>query len=349
MSNKRLLELDALRGIAALAVVFYHYLYRYDEIYKHENISVGWAKFGELGVELFFMVSGFVIFWTLNRVQRPFDFIVSRFSRLYPAYFVAAIASFSIISIFGLPGREISIQYAVLNLLMFHEYLKVPHIDGVYWTLTVELTFYFWIFILYILNKLHITEKLFATIVVLSVINSLGFIEIPSPFYRIFIMKHAAFFLAGIAFYNLINSDNKKQHALFIAIALLSTAVNYSLESFSAFLFLYIVFYLALIGKVQFLSGRLFIFLGSISYSLYLVHQNIGYIIINKSYEYQLHPLVGILIALSFSIVLANALTRYIELPALKWIRINYAKSQKLQKLSDWSLRLKKNGTRSSQ
>lgn len=160
MNQNRLLELDALRGIAALAVVIFHYFYRYNTIYGHENLPSDWAYFGQLGVELFFMVSGFVIFWTLNRVDKPLDFLVSRFSRLYPAYWLSVIITFFIVAIFTLPGREVSLTQAILNLLMFHEYLKIPHVDGVYWTLTVELTFYFWMFFLYLSVGFKHVEKI---------------------------------------------------------------------------------------------------------------------------------------------------------------------------------------------
>ena len=146
MSSKRLLELDALRGIAALMVVFYHYFYHYNEMYGHQSIPVSWSFVGRLGVALFFIISGFVIFWTLSRTERPLNFIVSRFSRLYPVYWFAIALSFVAVLCFGLPGREVSLRDAALNTLMFHEYLDVPHVDGVYWSLTVELSFYFWNF-----------------------------------------------------------------------------------------------------------------------------------------------------------------------------------------------------------
>lgn len=146
MNSERLFELDALRGIAAFAVVIFHYFFRYNQIYGHENLAVDWSYLGHYGVHLFFMVSGFVIFWTLDKTERPLDFLVSRFSRLYPAYWVAVLITFFVVFTFGLSGRDVPINSAIANILMFHEYLKIPHVDGVYWTLTVELTFYFWVF-----------------------------------------------------------------------------------------------------------------------------------------------------------------------------------------------------------
>ena len=78
----RLTELDSLRGIAAMAVVLFHYTTRFTELYGHTAPPVFSVPLGHLGVNLFFMISGFVIFMTLERTLTSRDFIISRFSRL---------------------------------------------------------------------------------------------------------------------------------------------------------------------------------------------------------------------------------------------------------------------------
>lgn len=83
--KKRLIELDALRGIAALSVVIYHYTTRYNSLYGHDSfLDNNYFHYCSQGVQLFFMISGFVIFLTLNHIKKPMDFVISRFSRLYP-------------------------------------------------------------------------------------------------------------------------------------------------------------------------------------------------------------------------------------------------------------------------
>src|SRR5262245_55208370 len=82
----RFLELDVLRGLAAMTVVFFHFSRhgtRYFEAYPFDF----WP--GEFGVHLFFTISGFVIYFTLERSRTVGDFLFSRFSRLYPAYWAA--------------------------------------------------------------------------------------------------------------------------------------------------------------------------------------------------------------------------------------------------------------------
>jgi peptidoglycan/LPS O-acetylase OafA/YrhL len=231
------------------------------------------------------MVSGFVIFWTLNRADNPLDFIVSRFSRLYPAYWCALLITFLIVSLYGLPGREVSSSDALINILMFQEYLRIPHVDGVYWTLAVELTFYFWMFVFYLRSGLGNVETIFSFVIGFSVLHSIGVIDIPTAIHKIFIMNYLPFFTAGICFYKIINQDDDvKRNILYLAFSLLSTAAIYSFKHFLVFSVFYIVFYLALSGRMMFLQFKPFVFMGGISYSLYLIHQNIGYVIINKFY-----------------------------------------------------------------
>src|SRR6218665_1067637 len=141
-SPSRLLEIDALRGIAAMAVVLFHYTTRLRELYPTTPETLFSVPWGHHGVNLFFILSGFVIFMTLERASRPMDFVVSRFSRLYPAYWFSVALTFAVVAWLGLEGKSVSPGAAIGNLLMFHSLFHIPHVDGVYWTLEVELLFY---------------------------------------------------------------------------------------------------------------------------------------------------------------------------------------------------------------
>jgi len=159
MKNKRLIELDGLRGIACFAIVIFHYVYRYNSLYGHSfDVSdVFWIA--SYGVHLFFMISGFVIYWTITKSEKPSDFVWSRFSRLYPAYWLAIIVTFCMVLILGLPGREVGLTDFFVNFTMIHEYLGYRHVDGVYWTLSKELSFYFWMFVIFALKQTDKIEK----------------------------------------------------------------------------------------------------------------------------------------------------------------------------------------------
>ena len=324
--KNRLIELDALRGIAAISVVFFHYFYRYNELYGHENTHTNWAHWGEYGVQLFFMISGFVIYWTLNRINSPIDFIVSRFSRLYPVYWFCALLTLSFISILGLPGREIETLSAVANILMFHGYLGVKSIDGVYWTLVVELTFYFWVFCFYLTGQLKRAEIIFGMFLIVAILESSSIINLNPHLKNILMLEHISFFIAGICFYKIVNKVHNKWTYGILLLSLITTVSTFSLDLSLLFLVFYVTFYIAITTKTKFLAYKPLLFLGGISYPLYLVHQNIGYVIINKFYAYGFNPYLSIATAISVSIVLAVVANKYIERKATTYIRDKYSK-----------------------
>ncbi len=86
---------------------------------------------------------------SLERTKRSLDFVVGRFSRLYPAYWAAVILTFTILSITSSPGKGPSWSKALINLTMLQVFFNVGDLDGVYWTLGVELSFYIIMFALY--------------------------------------------------------------------------------------------------------------------------------------------------------------------------------------------------------
>lgn len=323
-NNRRLLELDALRGLAALAVVFFHYTTRYDQLFGHEKLNYIDFSYGHYGVNLFFMISGFVIFMTLKRIGNVKEFISKRALRLYPAYIIAVVITYICVKLYGLEGREVSLSQAIVNLTMFQGHVGIPHVDGAYWSLTVELTFYIIIgFLIYFgltksIQNISIIWLLISSCIMISgiVMNSFLF-EIIT---YLSISRYSHLFVAGIMFYLIRINPSVKSYIILLGCLL----YDYIFMSFESNIFItisFIIFYLIINNKLQFLSIRPLVFLGTISYSFYLVHQNIGYIIINllerNGFTHELYLLVPIL----FSILLATLLTFYIEKPIQKYVR----------------------------
>src|ERR1700733_8298890 len=96
----RLKVLDAFRALAILAVLLHHYLVRWappyyeTNLYGYQHVYSHWFNFGYLGVRFFFMISGFVIFMTLEHCKHAFEFWFRRVARLYPAYILCTIMTF---------------------------------------------------------------------------------------------------------------------------------------------------------------------------------------------------------------------------------------------------------------
>ena len=141
-TQDRLPELDALRGIAALIVVLFHYTWRaHNKLSDLQTIPYGLA-WGHYGVELFFAISGFVIFMTLERTRQTADFIVSRFSRLFPAFWAGILVTTSAVTLLGAGSLAQPANVILANFTMLQGFLYLPSVDGVYCSLTVELGFY---------------------------------------------------------------------------------------------------------------------------------------------------------------------------------------------------------------
>lgn len=321
MKTSRISGLDGLRGIAALSVVFYHYFYRIDEIYNFESGSVDWLHYGQYGVHLFFMISGFVIFMSLDKITNPLDFLISRFTRLYPVYFFAVTTTFCVVYIFGLEGREVNISEAILNLLMFHEYLNIPHVDGVYWTLTVEITFYFWCFTLLLMNKIRYLKFIMFAFLLFSFLSDF----MPEPYYKalgkVFFTNFVAFFLLGILTFSYKKDTSSLENlGLILLVFIVLFIKNYSFDIW-IYIIIYGVFLAGVFDMSNILKFRFFVFAGEISYSLYLIHQNVGYVLIKEMMSLGISRVASVFIAFIFSVTIAKILHKYIEVDLSKRIK----------------------------
>ena len=157
MARIRVNELDLLRFIAALSVVFFHYTFRG---YTADAMTImpyptlaPISKYGYLGVELFFMISGFVILMTAASGSLR-KFIISRFVRLYPAFWVCCSLTFIATILIGGHRYTASVYQYLINMTMLNSFIGVPSIDGVYWTLFIELKFYAFVALVLLIGQI---------------------------------------------------------------------------------------------------------------------------------------------------------------------------------------------------
>jgi peptidoglycan/LPS O-acetylase OafA/YrhL len=146
----RLYEIDLLRITAALAVVVYHYTF---SGYARHLIPIAFpgvslvTRYGYLGVDLFFMISGFVVLLSAwNR--RPRDFVISRMVRLYPAFWAAVTITAVVVTTLGRGALRVTPVQYLANLTLLNALPNIANVDVVYWTLWAEIRFYLVIFIL---------------------------------------------------------------------------------------------------------------------------------------------------------------------------------------------------------
>lgn len=322
--SERYLELDAIRGLAAIAVVFYHYTFRYPKLFPNNFESHYQFSYGNLGVELFFILSGFVIFMSIQKVKSPFEFLTKRFIRLYPTYWIAMIFTFLIVSIFGLAGKEVTINEFLINTTMLQYGLQIPSVDGVYWSLFHELMFYFLMAALFRFIK----TKYLILFSLLWLTMSLGnyFFHLKG-ISLLLNLTYTPLFLGGIYFYKLTVEEKSRVNIIFPIICyivyfiIIDAKIDRIFTERLIILGFFILFYLNAFNALKFIAIKPLIFLGNISYALYLVHQNMGYIVLNKLYTYFGTYQILIFIPIVLSIVVAYCITEYLEKPIGKYLR----------------------------
>lgn len=329
MQNNRLHELDAIRGLAALSVVLYHYTYRYYEIYPNENKLPFSFEYGHYGVQAFFIVSGFVIFMTLQKTTRTFDFISHRFIRLFPTYWISVFITFAAVSIFSLPGRETTVLEFFANLSMVHTQFGINGVDGVYWTLLYELKFYFLMLLLFIFKFLNKIETI--GVILLSGIVIAYFFGIEhSVYYKIsnqlFILDYISYFISGIMFYKIYANEAGWLTYMTLVLAFGIALFINRLDASFIIVLIYFLFVLLSSHKLKVFVVKPLVFSGTISYALYLIHQNIGYIILNYIQEFNISMWVGTFFAICISLVIATIITFLFEKRVIFYLKNSYNK-----------------------
>lgn len=329
-TRNRLLQVDALRGLAAIAVVLFHFSTRFQNLFttaRPPSFSVPW---GHYGVNLFFIISGFVIFMTLERATRPMDFIVSRFSRLYPAYWASILLTFLVTRTLGLPMKVVDLTTALKNFVMFHGLFGVPHVDGVYWTLEVELLFYAGMLGLYCIGGLGKVHRVAIGLMLVrwvyfAAANIWG-VDLPWTIWRVLILQYLPWFALGMAVYTLHRGEgsSKKMRREAYASAGLGF-LTLAVQDSPGFAFLFLAFgvtvYGAATNRLGALKHRCWVWLGSISYPLYLLHENIGWSLMLWGQRVGVQADLAAALSLISVLGMSHLISRMIELPAMRLVR----------------------------
>ncbi|GAA2453241.1 acyltransferase [Actinomadura vinacea] len=198
----RLRELDLLRFLAALAVLLYHYTGTKGGPWDDQNARELFApislttQFGYLGVELFFLISGFVILMSAwGRTMA--EFTISRITRLYPAYWLTVILIATLYLTTGQGrGRPENI---IPNLTMFQQGMGVQNASGVFWTLWIEMHFYALIAILVLTGITY--QRCITFMTTWTVLAVFAQETGNDTLQKLLIPEYAPYFIAGMALY----------------------------------------------------------------------------------------------------------------------------------------------------
>lgn len=353
-NNARLDSIQALRGIAALMVVFFH-LKEPSGIDGYSIISRLFVH-GEIGVDIFFVISGFIMVLSTNAIEcnykSGYDFFIRRFFRIWPLYVITAFA-----------WRFFNLEKGWIPNVINSDFLKslffLPTQSGtpsyaVGWTLDIEIVFYL-IFAISIFFKNYRWIFLLATAILICLAQAhrehvFGFLTNYGDFpvkisYRI-LNPHFLEFYVGILLgilYPIIKKINRSFAIPLIAVFTTFFIWQYSSE-FKAQAGFYgwgigcsALFIATVLYGEHFKTPRVLVWLGSISYSLYLLHVVSFYfmgLILERYLGLGSQHLMGpwyFAFYLSSLLFLSTVSQNYIEMKASNAIRAGYKKySQKL-------------------
>lgn len=321
--NKKIIVVEALRGLAALGVAWFHLTNTYGPGLVRASGAFGWA-----GVDIFFVISGFVIPYSIGAREhgyRIYDFprfLLRRIIRLDPPY----IASIALVIVLwhvsalmpGFRGQPPTIEPAQIlaHLLYLIPLTDFHWLQPVYWSLAYEFAFY--IFIGLTFNLVEARNHNAAWICAVAITISLVIGDL--------LNERVLLFALGISIYRAVLGES--QHALpNLVAATAATAVlawNDVTSAFAGGAAACTIFFLHAARPSGWIA-LITTWFGGISYSLYLLHVPIGGRIVNlgrRFIESELGLLALSIVALLVSIIGAIVFRRLIESPAIKWSRL---------------------------
>ena len=344
MTNKRVNEIDLLRFLSAIVVVLFHYGFRgFSADNKTRFVYPffeSFAKYGFWGVHLFFIISGFVITMSASNGGIR-NFIISRFVRLFPAFWTCCTITFIATLFIGGSRYSASFKQYLINLTMLSNYFSTLPIDGAYWSLFVELKFYFLIFILLLLRLIKKIEYF----LVFWIIATITLEFFPQTrilnLYDILIVNYSAYFIAGAICYQIWKNNISLSRflvllsswvvALYQSIATVNYLRDYYHKTFNNYIAFAIITIFFLIfaqistKKTGVISKINWSTIGVLTFPLYLLHQNLGYMLFNIFYK-AVNPHVLFFSTIVFMLMSAYIVNRFIEVryaPKLKKILTN--------------------------
>lgn len=318
--------LDHLRGVAAFTVAFYHLSCGNEKFLDAKDPIAVIGSYGWLGVEVFFVISGFVVPYSLYlrsySIGDCLEFFSRRLKRLEPCYLACIVLTIVLNKIstlapgfqgapFDLTWQRLLAHLGYLNAILNYEWLS-----PVFWTLAIEFQYYFFIALVF---PLLIHRQLLIRFGAILFLIVLGFAGHENPSLLFFWLPLFAMGMLSFQYY--VGLWTSMQFSLLLSFV-------------SVFAFL-------LVGQPQTLVGLLtaliivsvqsrelprtmapIAFLGTVSYSLYLLHVPIGGRVINlagRLPESIIYRYPAIILALGITIFCAYVFWLYIELPSQNW------------------------------
>jgi peptidoglycan/LPS O-acetylase OafA/YrhL len=315
--------IDAFRGVAILSVVAFHFTVRWApprssvDLYGYEGTFDPTFNVLAFGVHLFFIISGMVITMTILRSANVWEFGFKRFARIYPAFAVATSLTFLCMQSGPELFRTDPWDY-FSSLLIDSSLLGGRPVDGVYWSLVVEVHFYAFVAAAY----LALGHRFWLGLLCLAAISSATFLVVPGFSARFLLAPYWPFFLAGIAMWYWVFENARSRALACLTIAFVCYITTYNTTHTNAPALLIDVYLLGTILLLLFALNLhptarfpLLSTVGRVSYSIYLVHQYIGVSLIGAATRAGISGWVSLIAATTVVFAVGAVLYLIVEQP----------------------------------
>jgi peptidoglycan/LPS O-acetylase OafA/YrhL len=353
-SSARLAVLDGYRALAIVMVLMFHYTVRWAA--PHDPVphlpagkvfnGLVLTEYGWLGVELFFIISGFVILMTLERCSSVGEFVFRRMARLWPPLIVAATITTIVVFLIGPVEWRVSLPNYFASVFLIDPLIsgKLFHqpnpswVDGAYWSLWVEVRFYALAAAVYLLARRKFIAAWIGLVIVVMVAEVLpryvGFMPVLSLISYVSAAPYLPYFTLGVCIYEIYSRGSERLMAVCGAALAAGTVLFFSalgmglfeggspIVCVSANMLFFVLFGLFVIDHplVGVFKWRPVVILGQASYSLYLLHQFVGISVMRKIIDFHVPYIVALPMTLGIVIALSVILFRYVENPAKIWV-----------------------------
>lgn len=346
-------HIDALRGIAVLLVIWLHisevYI-RLSPAVKEKGIllyDLAWTiNTGRIGVVIFFAISGFVLLRSIkgDKLNGTKTFLIRRFFRLYPAFWLSVLLG---IFVMQLVGQDMSFEKIIANITMLPLMFNQEMILGLYWTLEVEWIFYFLGLLLFLMGASQKPINLFAIsiffLIVFAIFQKLK-LDNQAHIGIVVLPFHLSIMFWGALFRYFHDNPEFKVHIfnkkisikiLFITLTIIILIIpiislvkgliteNFKLIQLGISYFSGIMIFL-IFSTIYKIKNKFLIWIGTISYSMYLFHPIVFYTLFWWLQNYapvelkEMHLGVYLIINLILSIFMSAMIYYLIEEPSIK-------------------------------
>jgi peptidoglycan/LPS O-acetylase OafA/YrhL len=343
---------DALRGIAAISVVLFH-LKEGNHIPNLYVLMPQWLQalfdHGDLGVSIFFVLSGFVIAHSLCKqhvtLRLVGRFMLRRSIRLDPPYWAAIVVTLGFAALAAIVLQDetrlnVSWHQIAAHVVYMQDILQYSEINGVFWTLCLEVQFYLIYVLLLALtqNSLYLTGIMLFVVTGISALWPMGIITTglwPGSFLPLW----HGFLLGAVAYWVWRYPQWLPAFVLFAVLILVFSFLQRDVFSIICALTACLLWATAVTGQIsRGLNWRWLQFLGLVSYSLYLIHNpitgatfRIGYMLTGRSIWSEALWLV---LTPVVCVVAATIMWRLIERPSIQLARMVKLKGQEAAPVS---------------